>query len=291
MPRTGPTTSSSGNGPTRGCRKPNSATASSSISKRRPGRAARRIAEREPAYLNTLPSNLLRLIVEARRSGVRPRIPVIFTVAEYLAPEVARAAKETFGARVADILTSSEAGPIAIQCAENGLYHIQSERVLAEVLDLDGRPVAPGEIGEVTVTPFYNYAMPLVRYRSGDFVVNGGPCPCGRSLPTIACFAGRREHMFHYADGSARMPPIDRIWICETLGHEAWQLVQTAPGTAVLRYQPPASMPGGRNAVLGNLHEALGDGWRIDLSEAERVPKATSGKRHFCANETALERR
>src|SRR5690606_14180224 len=40
------------------------------------------IAERELAYLNTLPSNLLRLIVEARRSGVRPRIPVIFTVAE-----------------------------------------------------------------------------------------------------------------------------------------------------------------------------------------------------------------
>lgn len=249
------------------------------------------IAEREPAYLNTLPSNLLRLIVEARRSGVRPSIPIIFTVAEYLAPEVARAAEQTFGARVADILTSSEAGPIAIQCAENGLYHIQSERVLAEVLDPGGRPVAPGEIGEVTVTPFYNYAMPLIRYRSGDFVVNGSPCPSGRSLPTIARFAGRREHMFHYADGSARMPPIDRVWICEALGHEAWQLVQTAPETAVLRYEPSASMPGRRDAVLGHLHEALSDGWRIDLSEAEHVPKATSGKRHFCANEMALGRR
>ena len=255
-----------------------------------PAEQLARIEERAPAYLNTLPSNLLRLIVEARRSGKRPRIPATFTVAEYLAPEVARMAEETFGGRVADILTSSEAGPIAIQCGESGLYHVQSERVLAEILDPDGRPVAPGEVGEVTVTPFYNYAMPLIRYRSGDFVVKGGACACGRSLPTIARFAGRLEHMFHYPDGATRLPPIDRVWIYEALGHEAWQLVQTAFGVAVLRHEPSQNMQGKRSAIVDHFHAALGDGWTVDLTEAASVPKATSGKRHFCVNETALKK-
>ena len=257
---------------------------------RPPAEQLARIDERTPAYLNTLPSNLLRLIVEARRTGKRPRIPAIFTVAEYLAPEVARMAQETFGGRVADILTSSEAGPIAIQCGESPLYHIQSERVLAEILDPDGRPVAPGEAGEVTVTPFYNYAMPLIRYRSGDFVVKGGACSCGRSLPTIARFAGRREHMFRDPDGSTRLPPIDRVWIYETLGHEAWQLVQTEPGVAVLRYEPSQNMPARRGAILDHLRAALGDGWAVELTEAANVPKATSGKRHFCVNEMAIKK-
>jgi phenylacetate-CoA ligase len=253
-----------------------------------PAEQIARIETRAPAYLNTLPSNLLRLIVEARRSGRRPSVPAIFTVAEYLGPEVAAMAGETFGAKVVDILTSSEAGPIAIQCGESGLYHLQSERVLAEVLDTEGRPVAPGETGEVTVTPFYNYAMPLIRYRSGDFVVKGGPCPCGRSLPTIARFAGRREHMFRYPDGSARLPPIDRVRIYEALGHEAWQLAQTAPGVAVLRHEASARMPAIRNALFHQLESALGAGWTIELEEAVIVPKTKGGKRHFCVNETAL---
>jgi phenylacetate-CoA ligase len=247
-----------------------------------------RIEERAPAYLNTLPSNLLRLIVEARRSGKQPGIPAIFTVAEYLGPDVAKAAEETFGANVVDILTSSEAGPIAIQCAESGLYHIQSERLLAEIVDPDSRPVRPGETGEVTVTPFYNYAMPLIRYRSGDFVVKGGPCPCGRSLPTIERFAGRREHMFRFPDGSARLPPIDRVFLCEAVGHEAWQLAQTAPGAAVLRHEASSRLPGARAAVRDHLEAGLGRGWTIELAEAASVPKTRGGKRHFCVNETAL---
>jgi phenylacetate-CoA ligase len=250
-----------------------------------PDEQLERLAERAPAYVNTLPSNLLRLVLEARRSGKRPRLPAILTVAEYLPPEVARAAEEAFSGRVIDILTSSEAGPIAIECASSKCLHVQSERVLVEILDAEGRPVAAGETGEVVVTPFYNYAMPLIRYRSGDYVVKGGECACGRSLPTIERFAGRKEHRFTFPDGTSKLPPIDRVAISEAIGHDAWQLAQVGPAAAELRYEPSPAVVAGR--LLDHVVAGLGDGWRIGLVERPSVPKTGGGKRHHVVNATA----
>ena len=60
-------------------------------------------------------------------------------------------------------------GIIALQCPSGGLYHLQSESVHVEILDEAGRPCAPGEIGRVIVSPLHNFAMPLLRYESGDY--------------------------------------------------------------------------------------------------------------------------
>jgi len=43
-----------------------------------------------------------------------------------------------------------------------------------EVLGNDGRHVNPGDIGEIVVTGFYNFAMPFIRYRTGDMAVFNG---------------------------------------------------------------------------------------------------------------------
>lgn len=37
-----------------------------------------------------------------------------------------------------------------------------------EIIGVDGKHVEKGEIGEVVVTGFFNYAMPFIRYRTGD---------------------------------------------------------------------------------------------------------------------------
>lgn len=43
-----------------------------------------------------------------------------------------------------------------------------------EVLDKSGSHVMPGELGEVVCTGFYNYAMPFIRYQTGDLAVYSG---------------------------------------------------------------------------------------------------------------------
>ena len=236
-----------------------------------------------PAYVHTLPSNVLRLTIEARRSGTRSTIPSFMVVGEYLAPEVRQAARDTFGASVIDVFSSAEGGVIAIQCPDSGLYHIQSEIILAEILRSDGEPAAPGETGELVVTPLYNYATPIIRYRTGDFVEAGPPCPCGRCLPTIARIVGRREHMFQFPDGTRALPAIDRIAISETLGHDQWVLVQTDACAAELRVAGPVS-PEREAVLLRHVEAVLGPAFATRLARVDALPLTSGSKRHFTVN-------
>lgn len=250
-----------------------------------PAEQLRQLADAAPVYVNTLPSNILRLGLAARRQGPTPEVPYIVSVAELLAPEVKALAAEVFASRVINILSSAEGGVIAIECPQSGLMHVQSEQVLCEIVDEDGNACRPGEVGELVVTPLYNYATPLIRYRSGDFVEQGPPCPCGRVLPTIARVAGRREHMFLFADGTRALPPIDRVRITELVGHEHWVLAQTAPGRAELRLARQGREETGAGDALDEVSAALGDGFDLTLRELDALPLTSGGKRHFTVNE------
>lgn len=238
------------------------------------------IAEHAPLYLNTLPSNMLRLGLEALRRGAKPSIPFIISVAEYLAPETRRLAEESFGGRIIDILSSSEAGVIAIQCPVSDQHHIQSETVLAEIVNANGEPCQPGEVGELIVTPLYSYAIPLIRYRSGDFVTAGWPCKCGRSLPTIAGIVGRREHMFVFPDGRRMMPAIDRVRISKAVGHDKWQLSQCDKRSVVFRSAGPRPSKIDLATIKELIQAAIGDEFELQIASEADVPLTSGGKRH-----------
>ena len=246
----------------------------------------KQLASEAPVYVNTLPSNLLRLAVEARRSNVKPQIPFIVSVAEYLPEEVKVAVHDVFGSRVINVLASAEGGIIAIECPESGVFHIQSEQVLAEIIRPDGSACEAGEVGELVVTPLYSYATPLLRYRSGDFVIKGLRCSCGRSLPTISRIMGRKEHMFHFPDGSQALPPIDRVKTTEIIGHDAWVLVQTGAAQAELRVASPLS-PHVRSALMDLTTLALGRNFKIEIKQIDSLPPTSGGKRHFTLNSVA----
>ena len=60
---------------------------------------------------------------------------------------------------------------------------MHEDYVYPEVLDEQGRPVKPGERGELVFTSLYRKAMPLLRYRTRDIVqLADRRCPCGRTL-------------------------------------------------------------------------------------------------------------
>jgi phenylacetate-CoA ligase len=242
------------------------------------------MTDQGPVYVNTLPSNILRLALEALRLDIRLSIPFIISVGEYLAPEVRKAATLAFGSTIIDAFSSAEAGVIAIQCPETGLYHIQSEQVMAEIVSSEGDLCAAGETGEVIVTPLYGYATPLLRYRSGDYVEAGPPCACGRVLPTISRIAGRLEHMFDLPDGTRQLPRIDRVLVTETLGHDQWGLAQSSETEVIFRHAGWLNASR-KEKVMQNLQEALGDRVRCNFSEVAGLPLTSGGKRHFTTNE------
>jgi phenylacetate-CoA ligase len=60
--------------------------------------------------------------------------------------------------------------------------------VLQALIDPDnGQKVEPGGIGELILTPLYRRGMPLLRFRTGDFVKSSKEvrCKCGRNYLSL----------------------------------------------------------------------------------------------------------
>jgi phenylacetate-CoA ligase len=146
----------------------------------------------EPDYLLTYPSNVADLARLSLASGIRlSRLREVRTFGEPVTAETREACRQAWDVPLTDRYSTDEAGYIALQCPDHEHYHVQSESVLAEVLDERGRACAPGSVGRIVITTLQNYAMPLVRYDIGDLAEVGEACPCGRGLPVLRRIVGR----------------------------------------------------------------------------------------------------
>lgn len=68
----------------------------------------------------------------------------------------------------------------AVTCPAHEGMHLRENHVLAEIVDGRGIPVRDGERGELVITTLDMQAMPLIRYKTGDYTrFIPGPCACG----------------------------------------------------------------------------------------------------------------
>jgi phenylacetate-CoA ligase len=101
-----------------------------------------------------------------------------------------------------------ETGLVAHECVEGGSLHVPAEGIVAEIVGPDGKPVAPGEIGDVLITSLHNTATPLIRYRVGDRAIAPLrlPCSCGRGLPLFGRVVGRTHDLLRTRSGVLLTP-------------------------------------------------------------------------------------
>src|SRR5438874_1382742 len=140
--------------------------------------------------LGCTPSYALFLAEAAARKGIdlakAARLRITWHTGEPGASIPATRAKieAAFGARAYDLPGLTEIAAWGFECeARSGLTHVNEDYCYPEVLDEHGRPVKPGERGELVFTSLYRKAMPLLRYRTRDIVqLADRRCPCGRTL-------------------------------------------------------------------------------------------------------------
>lgn len=153
----------------------------------------------------------------------------IMTSAESIHPQQRALIECVFRAPVFNRYGSREAGNMACECEHHQGLHVASPTHLVELLRDDGSLAGPGEIGEIVVTCFETYAMPLIRYRIGDRATWAeGPCTCGRAWPLLAQVNGRVMDAFATPGGTIdgcyfTMGFFGRDWI------ESFQVVQERP--------------------------------------------------------------
>jgi phenylacetate-CoA ligase len=105
--------------------------------------------------------------------------------------------EEGFGAVCVDHAGLTEAGPFGYPCSEGHGLHVLEEEFVCEILDEELHPTAEGQRGELVITPLHRTGFPVLRYRTGDAVVNTEErCPAGheaRWLP--GGIVGRTDDM------------------------------------------------------------------------------------------------
>ena len=67
----------------------------------------------------------------------------------------------------------------AITCPAHEGMHLRENHIIGEIIGPDLKPVPDGEWGELVITTIGMEAMPLIRYRTGDYTrFLPDPCPC-----------------------------------------------------------------------------------------------------------------
>jgi len=150
------------------------------------------------------PSAVYLLCLQARKQGRYLRklgIKVVFVTGEVLFPHQRALISETLNCPVADGYGGRDSGFIAHECPAGGM-HVLADTVVTEILDVDGRPVGPGEVGEIVVTDLFSEEAPFIRYATGDFAVTSSrACACGRALPLLERIEGRSNDLVVAPDG------------------------------------------------------------------------------------------
>jgi phenylacetate-CoA ligase len=166
---------------------------------------------------------------------------------------------------------------MAMECSDGRMHVIPALGIL-EILREDGSPCAPGEVGEIVATGLLNDAMPLLRYRLGDYAAwaEEQSCPCGNPHPIITHLEGRVDDYLITLDGRRIGRLSTAIKRSPTI-HSA-QIVQDRPGHAYLLVCPGEEYrPVDGIAVRDDILERVG-AFNIELVEVSEIPKTLQGK-------------
>jgi phenylacetate-coenzyme A ligase PaaK-like adenylate-forming protein len=179
----------------------------------------------KPAYLLKLAH-----LDEALGSGSKRITPnLLFSSGENLYRDQRQELETRYGCRLINAYTSVEGGLIGLQCPLSEVLHIDPTRTLIEILGLDGQLHASGE-GEFVLTNLWNWTMPFIRYRTGDFgVIQSTKCQCGHEGQTIARLDGRETGSFQTEAGRIDTQDLDMIFMDQ--GVRQFQIEQQADGS------------------------------------------------------------
>lgn len=236
------------------------------------------LARRQPNYLTTYPS-ILRELAGSPPNSEPLSMEGVSTLGESLDQELRDLVNQHWHCRVFDIYSAEEVGCMAIECPETGGYHVQAEAVLVEVLNADGQPCGPGEVGEVIVTPLFNYAMPLLRYAIGDFAEVGGRCQCGRGLPLLKRILGRKRNMLVLSDGRTYWPSFGTRRFAQIAPILQQQFHQSAPDRLDVRLVVAQPLDEYQEATLKQqIQKALPAPFQISLEYVEEISRNAGSK-------------
>jgi len=240
--------------------------------------------------LEHLPSHVLLYFERAKQLGIdirKTRLRMVVGVGEGWAEAYRKKVEKEYGIPFRSAYGLVETSVLAAECPEGGGMHTAMDHFIIEVIDPEtGKNLAPGEEGELVITPLNNIAMPLIRYRTGDVgsVILYQRCKCGNTHQKISLVRGRVSQFIKV--GGNRILPMDIeeiVAITPGLGDE-YQIIVDSPGELKRLKIKAEIRPETRNQeeLKKEMEEMIRRNLGIGI-EVEFVPLGTLGRSLFKA--------
>jgi phenylacetate-CoA ligase len=127
----------------------------------------------------------------------------VVATAETLFPAQREVLERAYGCKVYNRYGCRELSTIAHECS-HGRLHINEDWVYVEIADSQGRPVPPGQVGQVVLTGYFTHGMPFIRYAVEDaaaFSEDESPCPCGCNFRSLSRLEGKLQDLISLPEG------------------------------------------------------------------------------------------
>lgn len=147
-----------------------------------------------PLFIRGYASSLYILAKHVKENNIRINFSLkgVFSTAEVLTIKQRELIEKVFHVKVFDNYGLNDGGISAYECDEHDGMHIDYERSILQTVD-DSGEVVTGRIGKIIATSLYNYAMPFIRYDTGDLGIidDMNTCSCGNIHPLLKQVYGR----------------------------------------------------------------------------------------------------
>ena len=239
-------------------------------------------------YLHTYPSAAYCLANYISRSEKKYdlKLLAILVTSENIYPGQKDFIEKYLGGRVFTFYGHSERCCIAGWCEKTDKYHLNSEYGYTELIKEDGNVInTGGELGEIVCTGFSNYAMPFIRYKTGDFssYCENQMCECGRQYRLMNDIQGRwTQEMVLRTDGSGVSITALNMHSQIFKNVKNYQMIQDKKGE--LRIQIVKSDEYGKNdeqEIIQAFKEKLGNEFNIIIQETQYIDKTKIGKQRY----------
>jgi phenylacetate-CoA ligase len=231
-------------------------------------------------------SYALLLAEEVNKKGLQDKVKLRVGVigSERWGEKMRSRIEELLNIETFDIIGMTETyGPgTGIDCHVHEGIHYWSDYLIFEIIDpATGKPVAPGEQGEMVVTTLRKEGMPLIRYRTRDITREiPDKCPCGSPFFRIDRILGRTDDMFKFRGVIVYPGQIDQM-ISETEGLDCeYQIIlkrSEGRDSMLLRIECDQCFAGDRSILsqklLNTIKAKIGISPYVEIVDCQCLPR------------------
>ena len=245
----------------------------------------------KPVAIQAFPSNLDILVKLMKKTNLRiESAKFISTSSETLYPHQRERIERFMGVSIYDLYGNTERNALIMQCEKHN-YHIIPEYGLVELIGTSGNHAnGHREMGEIIATGFNNFAMPLIRYKTGDFTLcSEAGCSCGRNYPLLDKVKGRMQEFVITRDN--RLISMTGINVHSDVfdNVKQFQFCQDKKGELILNIVKMKTYVDRDTEHIKRLFEKLGDDMELLVRFVPSIPRTKGGKYRFLIQKLPIE--